>query len=269
MAIYCIGDVHGCYTALQALLKKIRFNPQTDTLYFAGDFVNKGPRSYDTMRFIMDLPNAYSVLGNHDLHFLALSQDLLPQNKKHTMHDILERPECNVIIDWLRKQPFASQIGDILLVHAGIHPTWNIERTMEYSHNLSTHLQGPDWRILLKNMYGDTPNIWHDNLVGWERARCLINIFTRMRFLGSNYQLNFTETGTHASDSTLKPWFTYPLSISSDTKVVFGHWASLQGNIDHAQCIALDGGCVWGGKLMALACDHDHHPMLVVDQQGE
>ena len=264
MAIYFIGDVHGCYQALQALLQKIGYQPDKDILYFSGDLVNKGPQSYDTMRFIMDLPHAYTVLGNHDLHFLALFAGQFPTHKNHNMQDLLQHPACEGIVSWLRKQPFAHSVGNNLLVHAGIHPTWDLPQTLAYSDEVSTWLSGPNWQKLLGNMYGNTPVEWHPSLTSWDRLRCIINIFTRMRFLGPNYQLDFVETAATAQQPHLSPWFTYDLQLSEDTCLYFGHWAALRGELQHPQCIALDGGYVWGGTL--IAHDIDTKTRYSVDQ---
>jgi bis(5'-nucleosyl)-tetraphosphatase (symmetrical) len=251
MTTYFIGDVHGCYKELKELLSDISFNPKDDTLWFGGDTINKGPKSYDVISYIMDLPHADMVLGNHDMHFLALSQGLLPENQQHTLTDILNAPNLKDIIAWVRNRKFLHIEGNNALVHAGIHPSWSIADAAAYSAELTTILQSDGWITLLKNMYGDTPSKWHTELEGHEHTRCLINIFTRMRFLSSELELDFVQTGHPNDTNQLIPWYDIKNNNLQTTKVFFGHWAMLRGNSNNQQCIAIDGGCVYGGNLIA------------------
>ncbi|MBT4884544.1 MAG: symmetrical bis(5'-nucleosyl)-tetraphosphatase [Legionellales bacterium] len=252
MATYFIGDLHGCYTQLMDLLALIDFKKDKDQLWFSGDLVNKGPLSYKTIKFIMELKNANSILGNHDLHFLALSQGLLPENKNHNLNEIIKHEDCADIVNWLRNRPLIYSQHNNTLVHAGIHPTWTLADATIYANEVEKTLQGPDWLELLKNMYGNSPSRWNNNLQGWLRLRVLINIFTRMRYLSSDLALDFSETDAQPTDKSLKPWYECHENISHDSKVYFGHWASLQGKSNNKQFISIDGGCVWGGQLIAI-----------------
>ena len=251
MTTYFIGDVHGCYQELKKLLSDISFKPKTDTLWFSGDIMNKGPKSHDVISYIMSLPNADMVLGNHDMHFLALSQGLLPEHKQHTLEGILKSPDLKDIITWVRGRKFVHTDGSNALVHAGLHPSWSIAEAMAYSAELTTILQSDNWVDLLKTMYGDTPAKWHTEIQGSERTRCLINIFTRMRFLTPTLELDFEQTGCPNDTQQLIPWYYIKNNNLAATKVFFGHWAALKGHSNHARCIALDGGCVYGGELIA------------------
>ena len=251
MATYFIGDVHGCYKELKELLSKISFNPTTDTLWFSGDIVNKGPKSYEVISYIMDLPNANTVLGNHDMYLLALSQGLLPPDKPNTLTPILDAPNLKDIIAWLRSRPFLHTEGNNVLVHAGIYHSWSIADAAGYAAELSSILQSDNWVSLLENMYGDTPSKWHNDLTGNERARCLINIFTRMRFLTPSLELDFEHIGHPSENKDLIPWYEAKSDNLQATKVFFGHWSMLGGNSNNSRCIAIDGGCVYGGELIA------------------
>lgn len=252
MAKYYIGDIHGCYRELMQLLELIAFNSSTDSLYFSGDLVNKGQYSHETMKFILNTKNVNSVLGNHDLHLLALATGHLPQHKKHNLEGILNSKERIDIIEWIRHRPMLIVNNNDILVHAGIYPTWTLDNAIEYAKELEQALQAPNWQDLMKVMYGDSPDAWDNNLVGWDRLRSIINIFTRMRYIDSKLKLDFTETGSNSSKESLKPWYEYSCNIEADKKVFFGHWASLQGKSNNKKFISIDGGCVWGGKLIAI-----------------
>ncbi|MEE3003035.1 MAG: symmetrical bis(5'-nucleosyl)-tetraphosphatase [Pseudomonadota bacterium] len=251
MATYFIGDVHGCYDQLMNLLELISYNSNTDTLWFCGDLVNKGPKSYETIKFVMDSKNTYSILGNHDLHFLALSQGFLPSNKSHNLEKILNSKHCNNVIEWLRFRPLTMLKENFLLVHAGIYPTWSIETSQKLAKEVESLLQGGAWLELLKNMYGNQPNSWEDELEGWERIRTIINIMTRMRFLSSKLELDFNKTDAELDNKQLIPWFQFVNDKMDNYSIAFGHWASLRGSLHKKEYVALDGGCVWGGKLIA------------------
>ena len=257
MAEYYIGDVHGCYRELMQLLDLISFNSSTDSLYFSGDLVNKGQYSYETMKFMLSTKNVNSVLGNHDLHLLALATGHLPQHKNHNLEGILNSKERIDIIEWLRHRPMLIVNNNNILVHAGIYPTWNLDNASGYAKELEQVLQAPNWQDLMQVMYGDLPNTWDNNLLGWDRLRAIINIFTRMRYCDSQLKLDFTETGSSSSQEGLKPWYEYNCNIARDEKVFFGHWASLQGKSNNHQFISIDGGCVWGGKLMAVRLEDE------------
>jgi bis(5'-nucleosyl)-tetraphosphatase (symmetrical) len=255
MATYVIGDVQGCFDSLQALLKMLNFRPKQDSLWFAGDLVNRGPKSLETLRFICDLPRCKVVLGNHDLHLLALASGV--SYKGHTLDTILESSDSAVMMEWLRKWPLVhfDPEWNVLMVHAGIAPEWTLSQTLSLAEEVAAILSSAKWQDMLQNMYGDMPNCWQDSLQGWERYRCLLSIFTRMRYCTLAGELDFKETGALAqAPSGLEPWFSRP-HAHGNVEILFGHWASLQANIDYPGFKALDGGCVWGKDLVAYCLD--------------
>jgi bis(5'-nucleosyl)-tetraphosphatase (symmetrical) len=255
MSTYFIGDVHGCYETLQRLLAQIHYQPEQDHLWFAGDLVNKGPESLRCMQLILSLPHANSVLGNHDLHLLALASDMLPHHKSHNMHDIIESADRDRIIEWLRHRPLLYTHPQGTLVHAGLYPTWTLAESQGYAQEVEKVLQGDTWRDLLANLYGNTPADWQENYTGWDRYRAIINIFTRMRFVDNQYTLDFSETGRETRQPQRAPWYQYCAIATPTCPVYFGHWAALQGNSQHPHYISIDGGCVWGGRLLAIRID--------------
>lgn len=251
MSTYLIGDLQGCFDSLQALLTTIQFNPQQDQLGFAGDLVNRGPKSLEVLRFINGLSNPIVVLGNHDLHLLALYFHRDKVKGNGTLTQILESNECDHLIDWLIHQPLLT-IGEqsaYALVHAGIPPQWTIENAKEHAKTVECALQkNPE--LFLKNMYGNFPNEWHDDLEGWDRLRYIVNAFTRMRFCNAKGTLDLDNKTDVSTNPNLKPWFNW--RTPSDTTIYFGHWASLEGKCDAKNIIALDAGCLWGGQLKAV-----------------
>lgn len=251
MNTFFIGDVHGCYDSLQRLLARIHYQPDQDHLWFAGDLVNKGPDSLRCMQLILSLPNANSVLGNHDLHFLALASGALPSNKSHNMDDIIDSADGEHIIEWMRHRPLLYRHPQGILVHAGLYPTWSIDEATGYAEEVATQLQGENWQQLLQHMYGNHPADWQHHYTGWDRYRALINIFTRIRFINTAYHLDFSETGQTSTQDTLSPWYMHCQIATPECPVYFGHWASLQGQSSHPHYISIDGGCVWGGELVA------------------
>jgi len=252
MSTYFIGDVHGCYDALQRLLEDIHYQPERDHLWFAGDLVNKGPESLRCMQLILSLPHANSVLGNHDLHLLALASGVLPESKSHNMEDIMESADRDHIVEWLRHRPLLHSHPQGTLVHAGLYPTWTLAASKGYAQEVERVLQGAQWRDLLANLYGNTPADWQESHSGWDRYRAIINIFTRMRFIDNHNQLDFSETSRETNQTHLSPWYKRCSIATPECPVYFGHWASLQGDSQHPDYISIDGGCVWGGKLLGV-----------------
>jgi bis(5'-nucleosyl)-tetraphosphatase (symmetrical) len=265
MSTYIIGDVQGCYQELQALLKHIHFNPRHDALWFAGDLVNRGPRSLDVLRFVSNLENVIAVLGNHDLTLLALAYTDL-SIKSHTLDSILTAPDCESLLTWLRNQPllYENNRYNIVLVHAGIPPQWSITEAKHYAEEVEAYLTGDNFKALLKNMFGNQPQRWCNSLQGWERYRFIINGLTRLRFCSKEGTLDFSYKGDIASaPSSFIPWFKFPLRDNKDNKkIIFGHWAALEGKAVAAHVEALDTGCFWGGCLTALRLE-DHKRFVV------
>ena len=263
MAIYAIGDIQGCYEDLTTLLDTVKFNSQVDKLWFVGDLVNRGPDSLNTLRFVKKLQTAgtaQTVLGNHDLHLLAVYHGI-KKNTDEGVKKVLKASDCDELIDWLRQQPLL--IHDIqnhfTLVHAGIYPGWTLKQAKAYASELETVLRSQDYLEFLNHMYGNQPNNWSDNLTGWDRLRFICNSFSRMRYCKPNGQLDFDYNGAPGSqDNHLIPWFDVANRPCAKEKIIFGHWSTLgyfqqQQNFQLPDNIyATDTGCVWGGKLTAL-----------------
>ena len=253
MSIYAIGDVQGCYDELLRLLDTIAFNENTDQLWFAGDLVNRGPKSLETLRFIKSLGrSANTVLGNHDMHLLAAS--CLPKvaDKKSTLSSVLDAPDRDELIHWLRHRPLFHYNDDFCLLHAGLPPQWDFKKTQKMALIAEETLKSADYQVFLKQMYGNKPNIWSASLKGVSRLRFIINCFTRMRYCDINGRLDFANSGPLGSQpKNLLPWFEVPKRKNADMRVIFGHWSTL-GYYEGSNCYAIDTGCLWGGQLTAL-----------------
>ena len=259
MAVYAIGDIQGCYDPLRHLLDDIQFDPSVDTLWLAGDLVNRGPKSLKTLRFIKGLgASAITVLGNHDLHLLALSVGSVRFGRRFdSLEKLLNAPDIDELCDWLRRQPMAhyDENLDTLLVHAGTHPCWTVKNTLARAAEVEASLQSDDYDILLGKMYGDTPNKWSGKLSGYKRLRFIINCLTRMRMITADHRLNFTHNALPwRARKNLLPWYTVDKPATKKTRVVFGHWSQL-GLIVLPDLISLDTGCVWGRQLTAVRLD--------------
>ena len=265
MSVYAIGDVQGCYDALQHLLDRIAFNLDEDTLWFAGDLVNRGPQSLAVLRFVRELGSrAITVLGNHDLTLLAVATGFVKPKRKDTLDEILEAPDCDELLHWLRHCPIMHHDPSLnfTLVHAGLAPQWTLTEALACATELQEALRGPDYRDFLAQMFGQEPRRWDAELSGIERLRCITNHFTRMRFCSAEGELSFNEKGPPGSQSeNLLPWFDVPGRNNADLNIVFGHWAAL-GTYHQTGIYALDSGCVWGGQLSALSLDQGSQPTL-------
>lgn len=254
MSTYAIGDIQGCYAELQKLLELIAFNPKEDRLWFVGDLVNRGPNSLEALRFIKD-NKAIVVLGNHDWHLLAAFHRKDPLQLSHTLDAVFQAPDSHELIDWLRQQPllYSDEKLGYVMVHAGIYPNWDLIEAKKYAKEVEEVLRSDDYVDILDEIYGNKPTVWDPNLKGVERLRFIVNSFTRMRFCNSVGELDFTETGNvDTAPSGFMPWFKVPLRKLKNYPIVFGHWASLAGEVDEPNVYALDTGCVWGGGLSAL-----------------
>lgn len=259
MACYVVGDIQGCYSGLVKLLDKLSFSPTTDTLYAVGDLVARGDDSLSTLRLLKGLgPSFKAVLGNHDLHFLAVSQGLRKPKKSDRLTSLLDAHDLNNIVNWLRQFPLAMPLGtDHVVVHAGLYPGWSIQELLTYSAEISDILRGPLWVDLLSSMYGNGPEKWHSNLKGELRHRFIINATTRMRYVNSDLALDMQCKSAPAdAPKKLYPWFSLPNpKIQPEQRILFGHWASLLGKTSSNQFVALDTGYVWGNTLTALRLD--------------
>lgn len=256
MAHYAIGDIQGCFEPLQRLLEKIRFDPISDRLWLTGDLVNRGPDSLQVLRFLKSLPlSPRIVLGNHDLHLLAVAYHAIPANPKDTIQDILHADDKQALCTWLRQQPllYHDPALGFTMTHAGILPQWDLSQASQKAQEVEQILAGENFFELLANLYGNQPSRWDEQLTGWERYRFIINSFTRMRFCSEDGALELTtKTDLANTPQGLLPWFRVPARATKDLKIIFGHWAALKGKIDDYNIFALDTGCVWGNCLTAL-----------------
>lgn len=253
MSVYAIGDLQGCHDALLELLESIRFDPAADRLWFVGDLVNRGPDSLAVLRTVKSLGDAaITVLGNHDLHLLALGAGYGKTYKGDTLDAVLAAPDCDDLLHWLRHQKLAWYEHGCLLVHAGVLPAWSADDALRYAHEVEVVLQGGDYRWFFEHMYGNTPTAWDESLTGIERLRGIVNTFTRLRYCTVEGDFDFHHKGAPGTqDAHLMPWFEVPVRASAKVTCVFGHWSTL-GLINRADVIALDTGCLWGGRLTAV-----------------
>jgi bis(5'-nucleosyl)-tetraphosphatase (symmetrical) len=257
MANYLIGDVQGCDAALQRLLDEISFSPSRDAIFLLGDLVNRGPDSAAVLRRLMGYgDSARCLLGNHDLHLLAVAHGVRPAHRSDTLDGILQAPDRPALLAWLRQQRMAmlESFGgeDILMVHAGVLPSWTAAQTMALAGEVQAMLRGPDLEEFLQQMYGNQPARWEDSITGMARLRVIVNALTRLRFCTPQGQMEFeTKEGAHAAPQGFVPWFDAPGRQTADVTVAFGHWSTL-GWLEHRHLLALDTGCVWGGHLSAV-----------------
>lgn len=257
MSRHAIGDIQGCCDELRALLTRLRFSADRDRLWFVGDLVNRGPRSLEVLRYVRALgDNAIVVLGNHDLHLLAIAFGCRPARRSDTLEEILRASDREVLLEWLATRPLAHFEAGDLLVHAGIVPQWTVEMTLGLAREVGEALRN-DPRNLFDHMYGDEPDQWRDDLTGTDRLRFAINVLTRIRVCTSEGRINLALKGKPpAAGSPWRPWFDIENRRSRDARIVFGHWSAL-GLILRKQVIGLDSGCVWGGALTAIDLDGD------------
>jgi bis(5'-nucleosyl)-tetraphosphatase (symmetrical) len=253
MSTYAIGDLQGCFVSLQALLKEIRFEHARDRLWFVGDLVNRGAGSLDCLRFVAGLgARATTVLGNHDLHLLAVAEGIAKVRANDTLDEILSAPDREELLLWLRTQKLLHMEDQYAMVHAGLYPAWNWARAAAVAAEVEAALRGPAYREFLATMYGDLPDQWRDDLTGAARLRCATNGFTRMRALKADGRVDLKFKGTRDEmPPGLQAWFTVPSARSQDYTVVAGHWSALGVHVT-PDFIGLDAGCVWGRSLAAL-----------------
>lgn len=253
MATYAIGDVQGCFQALKGLLKRIAFNPKRDRLWLVGDLVNRGPDSLATLRFVKGLGNsAVCVLGNHDLHLIAVAEGHAVLRRDDTLEETLSAPDCAELIAWLRQRPLMHAEGGCAMVHAGLLPSWTIARAQELAHEVENALRATRYASLLASMYGNEPDRWNDRLSGYARLRVIVNAMTRMRVCTREGVMQLRYKGdSDVLPTGALPWFAVPGRASSTTPIIFGHWSAL-GLVLESNVIGLDTGCLWGRKLSAL-----------------
>lgn len=255
MAVYAIGDIQGCYDELMSLMELIRFDSAKDQLWFTGDLVNRGPGSLQVLRMVRDLGEcAVVVLGNHDLHCLAVAEDAAPFHKSDTLNELLAAPDRDELLVWLRGKPLMHHDKDLnyTLVHAGLPPQWNLSTAQACANEVETVLRSDNYHEFFQHMYGNTPDVWNADLQGWDRLRFITNSFTRLRYCDAEGRFNLKskgEPGTQPEGDM--PWFEVPGRRSEELRVIFGHWSTL-GLHRQQNIFALDTGCLWGEQLTAL-----------------
>lgn len=256
--IWIVGDLQGCCQPLQALLAHPDIADDADSrLWFAGDLINRGPASLETLRTVIGLgERAVCVLGNHDLNLLAVAAGVKKPGKSDTIDDILQASDAEQLITWLRHRPLVHHEQDHLMVHAGILPEWDLQQTLALASEVESALRGPQWKSMLRDMYGNEPVNWADGLQGAARLRVIINAFTRMRMCDLDGNMDFSHKGAPSHEDDLLPWFDLPNRAIRGQTIVFGHWSTL-GLMIRPDAVCLDTGCVWGRQLTAMRV-HDH-----------
>lgn len=256
MSTYLIGDVHGCYDELIALLAQVEFDPRRDTLWLTGDLVARGPGSLEVLRYVKSLDDSVRlVLGNHDLHLLAVFAGISRNKPKDRLKPLLEAPDADELLNWLRRQPLlqVDEEKKLVMAHAGITPQWDLETAQQCARDVEAVLSSDSYPFFLDAMYGDMPNHWSNELSGLARLRFISNAFTRMRYCFPNGQLDmYSKEAPEDAPAPLKPWFAIPGPVSNAYSIAFGHWASLEGRGTPEGIYALDTGCCWGGELTCL-----------------
>jgi bis(5'-nucleosyl)-tetraphosphatase (symmetrical) len=253
---YLIGDLQGCCDAFERLLAEIGFSPSRDRLHILGDLVNRGPASLATLRRVRELGDAaVGLLGNHDLHLLAVAMGVRPQHRGDTIADVMEASDRDAWVEWLRWRPLAATAHGWLLVHAGVVPQWDPAQTLSLAAEVEVMLRGPDLEGFLRVMYGNSPYRWSADLQGADRWRFVINVLTRIRFCSEDGTLEFhTKDGADDAPPGFLPWFDVPGRRTAGTPIAIGHWSTL-GLLDRPDLLAIDTGCVWGGELTAVRVD--------------
>ena len=262
---YLIGDVQGCCGALDRLLAKIDFSVSRDHIYVLGDLVNRGPQSLETLRRLRGFgTSATCLLGNHDLNLLAVAQGVRKPHKGDTIGEILEAPDREAWLDWLRQRRMAVFAHGWLMLHAGVVPQWDVAQTLRLAGEVETLLRSDALAAFLPQMYGDQPARWSESLAGADRARFVVNVLTRARFVTADGTLDLvTKDGIGGAPPGFHPWFEVPGRRTEGTPIAFGHWATL-GLIDRPDLLALDTGCVWGRQLSAARIDGAQREIIQV-----
>lgn len=252
MSTYVVGDIQGCLKPLKCVLKRVSFNPDKDMLWSVGDIVNRGPRCLKTLRYLHAMrDNLVLVLGNHDLHLLAVAAGVRKANRSDTLDKILKAPDKETLLTWLLHRPLIHHEHDHTMVHAGIPPQWSIEQAIALGGEVETVLRSPDCIAFFKQMYGNEPVLWSDDLTGMTRLRVITNYLTRMRYCTSHGVLDLDSKGPSPNTGKKKvsAWFSHPKRKTAKDRILFGHWASIEGKTDTPNAIGLDTGCVWGGSM--------------------
>jgi bis(5'-nucleosyl)-tetraphosphatase (symmetrical) len=258
MAVFAVGDIQGCHDELNRLLDLLRFDPASDRLWLVGDLVNRGPKSLETLRLVKGLGDAaITVLGNHDLHLLALGAGNKKHGDGHSLDGILKAPDRDELLHWLRHRPLMHRDKKLgfSVIHAGLPPSWDIKTAQSCARELERTLRGEEYRAFLLEMYGNKPKYWDPKLSGIERLRFITNCFTRLRYCQLDGKLGLKEKGPPGTQKFgYMPWFEHPKRASRKERIIFGHWSTL-GYVAEHNVWSLDTGCLWGGSLTALRLD--------------
>lgn len=264
MPTYAIGDIQGCLDELKDLLNEINFDEGNDQLWFAGDLINRGPKSLETLRFVKSLKNTKTVLGNHDLHLLAVAEGVRKPHRNDTFDEILNAEDKTDSFNWIRQQGLLihNKALNFTLVHAGLPPQWSLQQARELAKETESLIKTEKFNDFLNVMYGDEPKIWQDELSGFDRHRYIINCLTRLRYCTHKGKLNFSEKGAPGSQKkSLIPWYAFEKRKNKDNKILFGHWSTVHlGNekdFRQYNVYPLDAGCLWGGALTALRLEDE------------
>ncbi len=270
MSTYVIGDLHGCHAEFVRLLDAVNFSPTHDTLWLVGDVINRGPGSLACLQEAQALGSAVRcVLGNHDFHLLVVARGGGKLKKNDALDDILASPQRESLLDWLQSQPLVVHEGNTLMAHAGLLPSWSAEQALTLSGEVQSALQSEHSGAFLSQLFGNQPNRFRDDLEGMDRLRCIVNVLTRMRFIDAEERLDFAaKEGLDSAPEGFAPWFQFPRQ--DDLRLLFGHWAALEGRIPHAKVNVegLDTGCVWGGALTAMNLETGERTRVPSQQGG-
>jgi bis(5'-nucleosyl)-tetraphosphatase (symmetrical) len=263
VSTYVVGDIQGCLQPLKCLLRTVRFNPDKDVLWSVGDIVNRGPKSLSALRFLYKMrQNLVVVLGNHDLHLLAVAAGVRQPSRSDTFDKILKARDRDELLHWLVQQPLIHHEHGHTLVHAGIPPQWTVQQAIGYAREVEAALRSPDYVTFLGAMYGNEPALWSDDLTGMARLRLITNYLTRMRFCTREGILDLQSKGStpipgvaNLGNRKVAAWFSHKERKTADDRILFGHWATIAGHTDNPNAIALDTGCVWNGALSLYHLD--------------
>ena len=254
MTIYAVGELQGCLQPLLCLLEQVDFDPKNDQLWAAGDIVNRGPESLATLRYVKGLGPAFKmVLGNHDLHLLATARGIKRLNPKDTLQEILSAADRDELLAWLQEQPLLLHEHGYVMVHAGIPPQWSLKTALSKAKRVESILHSDDSKLFFDNMYGNSPDSWHKSQSLGVQLRSITNYFTRMRFCNAQGELELSvKYGPDEAPEGFAPWYSHPQRKTANKRIIFGHWAALEGKVEGANLFPLDTGCVWGGRLRLM-----------------
>jgi bis(5'-nucleosyl)-tetraphosphatase (symmetrical) len=270
MTTYAVGDLQGCLQPLKKLLENVNFDSKTDTLWLTGDLINRGPESLETLRFIYGMRDSVvTVLGNHDLHLLAVAANVRPESPSDTLEEILHASDKNILLEWLRQQPLLHHDSELqyTMVHAGIPPQWSLKKAQKRASEVEIILRSDLCEMFLLTMYGNTPSGWKKGLADTDRWRVITNYFTRMRFCTAEGKVELTSSGgIHHAPEGYAPWFEHAKRKTYHDRIIFGHWAALEGQAYSENVFALDTGYVWGNRMTMMRLEDQKRFTVSADE---